>query len=45
MKQILISLFIGLIVCFGIIGYFQTTVDTDNIVEEENNNSETVILN
>jgi|GEM_PF-3321767 len=46
MKQILMTIFISLIVCFSIIGYFQTSVDTEDMVEEEEkDNNNTIILN
>ncbi|WP_175284952.1 hypothetical protein [Lentibacillus jeotgali] len=46
MKQILMTLFIGLVVSFGIVGYFQTTFDTDDVVEkEESDDNNTIILN
>lgn len=37
------TLFLVLIISFGLIGYAQTTVDSEDIVEEEDSNG--IILN
>ncbi|MBP1948955.1 hypothetical protein J2Z82_001892 [Virgibacillus litoralis] len=36
MKKLLIVLFMVLILSFGIIGYTQSTDDTNNVVDEKN---------
>ncbi|MFB4170106.1 hypothetical protein [Virgibacillus sp. JSM 102003] len=43
MKKLLIVLFMILILSFGIIGYTQTTGDTNNVVDEQN--EDTLIVN
>ncbi|MGP4106253.1 hypothetical protein [Virgibacillus sp. L01] len=43
MKELLMVLFMILILSFGIIGYTQSTNDTNNVVDEQNEN--TLVVN
>ncbi|SDQ11411.1 hypothetical protein SAMN05216232_0621 [Virgibacillus subterraneus] len=38
MRKLLIVLFMVLILSFGIVGYTQSTDDTNNVVDEQNEN-------
>ncbi|WP_167751353.1 hypothetical protein [Lentibacillus salicampi] len=44
MRQILMTLFIVMIVSFGIIGFAQTSMDTDDVVEEEDSHDNSIIV-
>ncbi|MFD1363478.1 hypothetical protein [Lentibacillus salinarum] len=39
MKQLLVTLFFGLIVSFGIVGYTQTISDANDVVEQQEDDS------
>ncbi|WP_174615025.1 hypothetical protein [Virgibacillus ihumii] len=45
MKELLIAVFLTLVISFGIIGYTQSTDDTNDIVEPKHEDNNTIVVN